>query len=189
MSVASTVEHDRGAAQTGRTLLHWRILLRNTYVGVGIGLVLGVLALQAPAAVAADDSGIDIHPWTASPGSTVTVSTTACGPGVTYGKGQSEAGGSFHLFKGDRAGELTGRFKVPEGKASGTDTVTVKCPPRIKITEEYEITGRQPNGAVEAGFGDAEDSDTQLALGSALIAAAAAGWLVRMRHRSNGNQV
>ncbi|MFI6037891.1 sortase [Streptomyces sp. NPDC051315] len=153
-----------------------------------MGLVIGVLALQAPAAAAAGDSGIDIHPWSASPGSTVTVSTTACGRDVTYGKGESEAGGKFHLFKGDGEGVLTGHFKVPEGKESGTDTVTVKCPPRTKVTDVYEIAGRRPNGAVEAGFGDTKDTDTQLVLGSALIAAAAGGWLVKMRHRSNSSR-
>ncbi|WP_203227149.1 sortase [Streptomyces cyaneogriseus] len=154
-----------------------------------MGLVIGVLALQSPAAAAAaDGSGIDIHPWSASPGTTVTVSTTACGSDVTYGKGESEAGGKFHLFKGDGEGVLTGQFTVPEGEKPGTDTVTVKCPPRTKVTDEYAITGRQPNGAVEAGFGDARDTDTQLVLGSALIAVAAGGWLVRMRRRSHADR-
>ncbi|WP_029382657.1 hypothetical protein [Streptomyces leeuwenhoekii] len=161
--------------------------MRNKHIGVGMGLVLGVLALQSPAA-AADDSGIDIHPWSASPGTTVTVSTTACGSDVTYGKGESEAGGKFHLFEGDGEGVLTGQFTVPEGEKPGTDTVTVKCPPRTKVTDEYEITGRQPKGAVEAGFGDARDTDTQLVLGSALIAVAAGGWLVRMRRRPHANR-
>ncbi|MFI6493693.1 hypothetical protein [Streptomyces sp. NPDC050564] len=85
-------------------------------------------------------------------------------------------------------GELTGEFQVPEGRRPDTDTVTVKCPPRTKITDTYRITGRHPNGAVEAGFGDATDTDTQIAVGGALLAAAAAGWLVRMRRRSHGNR-
>ncbi|MEU9368306.1 sortase [Streptomyces avermitilis] len=187
MSVASSVEHKRGTAQTGRSLLHWRIPLRNRHVGVGIGLVIGVLSLQSPAA--AGDSDIHIRPGNASPGSTVTVSTTACGPDVTYGKGESEAGGQFHLFEGDRKGELTGQFQIPEEERPDTDTVTVKCPPRTRITDTYQITGRQPNGAVEAGFGDAKDTDTQVAVGGVLLAAAAAGCLVRMRRRSHGNRI
>ncbi|MEU2281452.1 sortase [Streptomyces sp. NPDC013178] len=162
--------------------------MRNTCMGVGMGLIIGVLALQGPAAVAAGDSGVDIYPGKASPGSTVTVRTTACGADVTYGKGESEAGGKFHLFEGDHKGELKGRFTVPEGIEDRTDTITVKCPPRIKITDTYEISDHRPNGAVEAGFGDASDSNTQLVLGSVLIAAAGAGWLVRMRHRSNGHR-
>ena len=157
--------------------------MRNTHVGVGIGLIIGVLALGGPASADAPDSQLRIIPGNASPGSTVTVTTTACGA-ETYGKGESAAGGKFHLFAGKRKGELTGEFQIPAGGTPGTDTVTVKCPPRIKITDTYEITSRQPNGAVEAGFGDVKDTDTQVALGGALLAAAAAGSLVRMRRRT-----
>lgn len=162
--------------------------MRNTHVGVGVGLAIGVLVLLSPAAAAAGDSGLDIRPGNASPGSTVTVSTTACGPDVTYGKGESEAGGPFHLFEGDHEGELTGEFQIPEDGSPDSDTVTVKCPPRTKVTDTYQITGREPNGAVEAGFGDAKDTDTPVAVGGALLAAAAAGCLVRMRRRSHGNR-
>lgn len=161
--------------------------MRNTHVGIGIGLIAGVLALQSPAAAAAGDSGVHIRPGQATPGSTVTVSTTACGT-ETYGKGVSEVGGNFHLLAGDRKGVLTGQFVIPAGTDPGTDTVTVKCPPRIKITETYEIATARPNGAVEAGFGDADDRGTQLALGSALLAAGAAVGLVRVRRRSHGSQ-
>ncbi|MGW7042150.1 sortase [Streptomyces avermitilis] len=150
-----------------------------------------MLSLQSPAAVG--DSDIHIQPGNASPGSTVTVSTTACGPDVTYGKGESEAGGQFHLFEGEHKGELTGQFQIPKGERADTDndtdTVTVKCPPRTRITDTYQITGPQPNGAVEAGFGDAKDTDTQVAVGGVLLAAATAGCLVRMRRRSHGNRI
>uniref|UniRef100_A0AAU3HVT1 Sortase n=1 Tax=Streptomyces sp. NBC_01393 TaxID=2903851 RepID=A0AAU3HVT1_9ACTN len=160
--------------------------MRNTYVGVGVGLLLGVMALQSPAAVAAGDTQLRIYPGNALPGTTVTVTTTACGPDVTYGKGESAAGGQFHLFEGSRKGVLVGEFQIPAEGASGTDTVTVKCPPRIKLTDTYEIADRQPNGAIQAGFGDAQDTDTQVAVGGALITAAAAGALFRLRRRSHG---
>lgn len=117
--------------------------MRNTRVGAGIGLVVAALALSVPAAVAADGSGIQIRPGKAAPGSTITVSTTACGK-ETYGKGESEAGGAFHLFKGDRVGVLTGQFKVPEETGPGIHEVTVKCPPRIKITDTHLITAGCP---------------------------------------------
>ncbi|MET9409188.1 sortase [Streptomyces sp. NPDC002935] len=157
--------------------------MRNTHVGVGIGLIFGVLAFGGSASADVGDSELRINPGNASPGSTVTVTTTACGA-ETYGKGESEAGGKFHLFAGDRKGELTGEFQVPVDGSLGTDTVTVKCPPRIKITDTYEISARQPNGAVQAGFGDVQDTDTQVAVGAALLAAAAGGSLVRMRRRT-----
>ncbi|MCX4759785.1 sortase [Streptomyces sp. NBC_01275] len=161
--------------------------MRITHVGVGLGLAVGALALQIPVAVAAGDAGLTISSGKAAPGSTVTVSTRACGPDVTYGKGESEAAGQFHLFEGDRKGVLTGEFQVPEESEPGTDTVTVKCPPRIKITDSYEITAPRPNGAVDAGFGDSRDTNRQLAVGGVLLAVAGAGWMLRMRRRSPGD--
>ncbi|MGV9555300.1 LPXTG cell wall anchor domain-containing protein [Streptomyces sp. NPDC003522] len=161
--------------------------MRITHVGVGIGLVAGALTLQIPAAAAADDSNIHIRSRTAPSGSTVVVSTDACGADVTYGKGESEVAGSFHLFEGARKGVLTGRFTVPAGTGTVTDTVTVKCPPRIRLTKSYTLTAGRPNGAVEAGFGDTGSTAPQLALGGALLAAGAAGWLVRARRRSPVN--
>ncbi|MET7981799.1 sortase [Streptomyces sp. NPDC005281] len=160
--------------------------MRNTHVGVGVGLALAVMALQGPAAVAAGDTELHINPGNATPGSTVRVTTTACGPDVTYGKGESVLAGQFHLFEGDRKGVLAGEFQIPANGASGTDTVTVKCPPRIKLTDTYKIAERSPNGAIQAGFGNATDTNTQVAVGGALISAAAAGALFRMRRRSHG---
>ncbi|MFF3415843.1 sortase [Streptomyces sp. NPDC002698] len=162
--------------------------MRNTHVGVGVGLLLGVLALQSPAAVAAGDTELRIDPGNALPGSTVTVTTTACGPDVTYGKGESASGVQFHMFGSNRRGVLVGEFQIPAEGASGTDTVTVKCPPRIKLTDTYEIANQQPNGAIHAGFGDAQDTSTQVAMGGALITAAAGGALYRIRRRSLGTR-
>ncbi|GAA1115973.1 MULTISPECIES: sortase [Kitasatospora] len=151
-------------------------------VAIGSALALGALALTAPTA-AADDSGIRIGPGHASPGSTVTVSTTACGPDVTYGKGESEVGGQFHLFEGDRAGVLVGTFEVPEDAAPGASKVTVKCPPRIQMTDTVEIT-RRPSGPVAAGLGGAADTDgSRIALGGLLVAGAAVGGAVKARRR------
>ncbi|MFF0033385.1 sortase [Streptomyces avermitilis] len=159
----------------------------NRHVGIGTGLMAGFLALQIPVAAAAGDSGLDIRSRQTAHGSTVTVSTTTCGADVTYGKGESEVAGAFHLFEGEREGVLTGEFTVPEGSSPSTDTVTVKCPPRTRITESYQLPTRQPEGAVEAGFGHTGQTSPQFALGAVLVAAAAAGGLMRMRHRSSSN--
>ncbi|MFD9500093.1 sortase [Streptomyces sp. NPDC060035] len=160
--------------------------MRNTRVGAGICLIVAALGLSAPAAVAAlgpaAEPSIRISPRRATPGSEVTVSTRSCGK-ETYGKGTSEAGGAFHLFAGKREGTLVGVFKIPEGTEPGTDTVTVKCPPRILITDTYKITHRAPSGGVDAGFGAPTDKGTQLAAGSVLLAGALGGGVVRMRRR------
>ncbi|MFE5244534.1 MULTISPECIES: sortase [unclassified Streptomyces] len=161
--------------------------MRNTRIGAGICLAVGLLALTAPAAGAAAEPAaeqtIRISPAKASPGTQVTVTTRACGK-ETYGKGTSEAGGAFHLFEGDRKGVLVGIFEIPKGTEPGTDTVTVKCPPRIKIIDTYQIVDRAPSGGVDAGFGVSTGGSTQLAVGSVLLAGAVAGGVVRMRRRT-----
>ncbi|MGW1926864.1 sortase, partial [Streptomyces massasporeus] len=160
--------------------------MRLARTGTQLALVLSALALSAPSAVAAPAGDVRINPGKAAPGTTVTVSTTACGT-ETYGKGESVAGGKFHLLPGDRKGVLVGRFTLPLDAASGTDTVTLKCPPRIQQTVTYQISGR-PNGAVEAGFGWAAGADegggSPYALGALLLGGAAAGVLVRRRRRA-----
>ncbi|MEV5863476.1 sortase [Streptomyces sp. NPDC052071] len=165
--------------------------MRNTRIGAVICLAVGSLALAAPVAgAAADPSGeqtIRISPAKASSGSQVTVSTRACGK-ETYGKGTSEAGGAFHLFEGDREGVLVGAFDIPAGTRPGTDTVTVKCPPRVKITDTYRIVERTPSGGVDAGFGAPAGQGPQLVAGSVLLAAAAAGGVVRLRRRTTGTR-
>ncbi|MBD0424698.1 sortase [Streptomyces sp. TRM S81-3] len=162
--------------------------MRYTHMGAGIGLALGALGLQIPVAVAADDSHVRIDPGDGSPGSTVTVSTSDCDPAADYGKGWSEVGGEFHLFAGDEEGVLTGRFTIPEGTGAGTDTITLKCPPRTKVTETYQVTGRTPRGSVSAGFGPGEDSGVALALGGGLLLTATAGGLVWICRRPNDNR-
>ncbi|MGW2034842.1 sortase [Streptomyces sp. NPDC001356] len=163
--------------------------MRYRHMGAGIGLALGALGLQIPAAAAADDPDLRIEPWNAPPGSTVTVSTSACDADADYGKGHSEVGGDFHLFAGDEEGVLTGEFQIPKGARPGDDTVTVKCPPLTKVTETYRVTGRTPNGAANAGFGLADDTDLGLALGGGLLVTAAAGGAVWLCRRPDGNRV
>ncbi|MFD7965347.1 sortase [Streptomyces zaomyceticus] len=163
--------------------------MRLARTGPQLALVLGALVLSAPAAAAAPGGEVRVNPGKAAPGTTVTVSTTACGA-ETYGKGESEAGGKFHLLPGDRKGVLVGSFTLPLDAVSGTDTVTLKCPPRIKQTVTYQISGR-PVGAVEAGFGwaagagaDGDDGSGPYALGALLLGGAAAGVLIRTRRRA-----
>ncbi|MET9677655.1 sortase [Streptomyces sp. NPDC006482] len=163
--------------------------MRLARTGPQLALALVALVLSAPSAVAAPSGDVRVNPENAAPGTTVTVSTTACGK-ETYGKGESEAGGQFHLLPGDRKGVLVGKFTLPLDVASGQDTVTLKCPPRIKQTVTYQISGR-PIGAVEAGFGwaagagaDGDDGAGPYALGALLLGGAAAGALIVKRRRA-----
>ncbi len=157
--------------------------MRIARAGLKAALVVAALALSAPAAAAAGESDGDVRitPEKAAPGTTVTVSTTACGKEI-YGKGESVAGGKFHLLESDRKGVLVGEFQIPEDADSGTDTVTLKCPPRIKATADYSIAGR-PSGALDAGFGATTDKGSHLAVGGLLLSGAVVGGVVRARRR------
>ncbi|MEU2659322.1 sortase [Streptomyces sp. NPDC007325] len=163
--------------------------MRLARTGAQLALALSTLALSAPSAMAATSGEVRVNPGLAAPGTTVTVTTTACGK-ETYGKGESVAGGPFHLFAGERPGVLVGQFTLPADAASGTDTVTLKCPPRIKQTVTYRISGA-PNGAVEAGFGWAAggdggtdgDAGSPYGLAALGLAGAGAGLLFVRRRR------
>ncbi|MFE7517462.1 sortase [Streptomyces sp. NPDC057540] len=176
--------------------------MRRARTGLQISLIVGAVVLSAPTALAAaGEPDVRISPLNAAPGTTVTVSTTACGK-ETYGKGESEAGGQFHLLPGGRTGVLVGEFVVPQGATAGTDTITLKCPPRIKQTVTYHIAAR-PHGGVDAGSGWAAgaagpagtaaeapgDSLTgPLAVGGVLLAGALAGGAVHLRRRARGSR-
>ncbi|MFF0480989.1 sortase [Streptomyces sp. NPDC004435] len=161
--------------------------MRLARTGAQLALVLSALALSAPHASAAPSGDVRVNPGLAAPGTTVTVTTTACGA-ETYGKGESVVAGPFHLFAGERPGVLVGTFTLPRDAAAGTDTLTLKCPPRIKQTVTYRISAT-PNGAVEAGFGWAAGPDagtdeaTGVTYGLAALGVAAAGLLVVRRRR------
>lgn len=157
--------------------------MRNVPAVVGIGLVLSALVLQGPAA-AADDSELRISPKNGDPGSTVTVSTTACGSDVTYGKG-TVGGDEFHLFDDDHNGVLTGQFRVPEEATSGGHDVIVKCPPNVQLTDTFKVRRSHPSGGVDAGFGPAAVGENKPTLvGGAVLAVAAGSVLMMRRHRS-----
>jgi len=79
-----------------------------------------------------------------------------------------------------------GSFEIPAGTDPGTDTVTVKCPPRVQLTSTYEITVHKPRGSVDAGYGPVETSSAGLAAGGVLIAGGLAGAAIGIRRRSDG---
>ena len=151
----------------------------------GAVLALGAVGLPVPAAAAAADPQVEVTPKVAQPGSTVKVSTDACGADVTYGKGTTEAGGDFHLFQGDRPGVLAGEFTVPADTAPGEYQVVTKCPPRIQTIGTVRVAAPHPSGPVDAGAGGTAGTDAaRLGLGSALLAGAAAGAAVHVRRRA-----
>ncbi|GAA3137641.1 hypothetical protein ACFQ0X_29725 [Streptomyces rectiviolaceus] len=112
----------------------------------------GLLVPPAAAAAPAAGGGLEIHPATVMPGSSVTVNTTACGSGGTASGDASAVGaGTFTLAPGTHEGpaentestensenegtaestgnaeKATGRFEVPPSAQPGTYEIVAKC--------------------------------------------------------------
>lgn len=165
------------------------------------------LGLTAPA-YAGDVGRLEITPATAAPGTTVTVSTTACGPN---GEGLGDAGDldaeDFEVRPGTHKEDATGQFTVPQGTAPGTYTIGVTCDNGKEADGDLEVTAgssssgwakpddgwakpepTKPSGHVQTGVGGSVRPDTaQIAAGAGVIAAAAVGGVLLMRRRSQGD--
>ncbi|MFG2497129.1 hypothetical protein ACGFSB_02765 [Streptomyces sp. NPDC048441] len=163
----------------------------------------GLLAPTA-AAVAAAPGGLEIVPATVTPGSTVTVNTTACGSGGTASGDASAVGaGTFTLAPGTPDEKATGRFKVPPSAQPGTYEIVAKCSGSgagskqvtgdliVTITSTAAVPQQRPvapKGHVKTGVGGALGPDpVQTAAGVAALAVAAAGgtWLLHRRARGD----
>ncbi|WP_149183216.1 hypothetical protein [Streptomyces sp. TRM49041] len=166
-------------------------------------------ALVAPAAYAGDFEALEVSPSTAAPGTTVTVSTWACGPNG-HGVGDAEAlgAGEFKLRPGTDKKVVTGQFKVPKHTKPGTYSIGVACdngktatgdlvvgqgqdptrhPTQHQPTPHYPPHDR-PQGHVKTGVGGSVGPDTtRIAAGVAVLAAAAGGGAWLLRRRANGN--
>lgn len=162
--------------------------------------------LAPPATAAARDAGggMEVHPSTVMPGSTVTVNTTACGSeGTATGDASAVGAGTFTLAPDTHEENATGTFKVPPSAQPGTYEIAAQCSGSgadgkqvagdlvVTITstaaarEEHQVT---PKGHVKTGVGGALGPDpVQTAAGVAALAVAAAGgtWLLHRRARGD----
>ncbi|MEU6989393.1 hypothetical protein ABZ953_01870 [Streptomyces sp. NPDC046465] len=179
--------------------------------GTALAVAVGALALPAASAAPGPPAGdLQIQPATVTPGSPVTVHTTACGPGGTAtGDASAVGAGRFTLAPGAHAesGEATaGRFEVPPSAQPGTYEIVAKCSGSggsgakdkqvagdlmVTITSTAaagELPQRHPRGHVKTGVGGALGPDpVQTAAGVAALAVAAAGgtWLLHRRARGD----
>lgn len=163
----------------------------------------GLLAPPAHAALAAG-GGLEIHPSTVMPGSTVTVNTTACGnDGAASGDASAVGAGTFTLAPGTEKKTATGQFKVPPSAQPGTYEIVAQCSGSgadgkqvagdlvVTITSTAAAREQQPvapKGHVKTGVGGALGPDpVQTAAGVAALAVAAAGgtWLLHRRARGD----
>ncbi|WP_167532681.1 hypothetical protein [Streptomyces alboniger] len=188
--------------------------MRNARLLSGTALAVaaaGVLAAPAPAsaapASAAPAGGLEVQPSTVTPGSTVTVRTTACGSGGTAtGDASAVGAGTFTLAPGARPEDVAGRFEVPPSAQPGTYEIVAKCSGSggaavrnkqvagdlvVTITSTAAAAEQprpHPRGHVKTGVGGALGPDpVQTAAGVAALAVAAAGgtWLLHRRARGD----
>ncbi|WP_030793983.1 hypothetical protein [Streptomyces sp. NRRL S-920] len=183
--------------------------MRNARLLSGTALAVaaaGVLAAPAPAS-AAPAGGLEVQPSTVTPGSTVTVRTTACGSGGTAtGDASAVGAGTFTLAPGARPEDVAGRFEVPPSAQPGTYEIVAKCSGSggaavrnkqvagdlvVTITSTAAAAEQprpHPRGHVKTGVGGALGPDpVQTAAGVAALAVAAAGgtWLLHRRARGD----
>lgn len=169
--------------------------------GPGLAVVAVGLAM-APAAHADDTGSLEIHPLTVTPGSQVTVSTTACGArGTAAGDAGAVGAGTFALSPGEGGGHPTGRFRVPPSAQPETYQIVASCEGGPQLTGdlvvalagtyEHMLAGDEPvhpHGHVKTGVGGAPARDPlRTAAGVTALAVAAAGgtWLLHRRARGD----
>ncbi|MFG2646845.1 hypothetical protein [Streptomyces sp. NPDC048436] len=168
-------------------------------------LAVASAGLLAPPAAAA--GGLEIHPATVTPGTTVTVHTTACGSGGSASGDASAVGAGAFTLTGtqeeDHEEDAVGRFEVPPSAQPGTYEIVAKCSGSgasgkqvtgdlvVTITSTAAAPEQQPvapKGHVKTGVGGALGPDpVQTAAGVAALAVAAAGgtWLLHRRARGD----
>ncbi|MFD8010781.1 hypothetical protein [Streptomyces sp. NPDC058955] len=160
------------------------------------GTALTVVALgafAAPTAYANENDGpqtLEIYPSSASPGTTVTVNTLACGKnGHGVGDANSVGAGEFQLSPSTHKEVVVGQFTLPQHAKPGTHWIAVACDNGRTARGELTVKHREPSGHVKTGVGGSIGPDTaQVTAGAAVLAAAAVGGVWLMRRRASGAQ-
>ncbi|WP_369034128.1 MULTISPECIES: hypothetical protein [Streptomyces] len=157
------------------------------------------VALAGPAHAGTGGS-LEVYPATVTPGSQVTVNTTACGAGGTAAGDASAVGaGAFVLAPTTHKEVAVGQFRVPPGAQPGTYEIVARCDGKgdaRRVSGDLVVTltstrppAERPRGSVKTGVGGALGPDpVQTAAGVAALAVAAAGgtWLLHRRARGDG---
>lgn len=182
-------------------------LLTGTALAVTVAGAAGAVA--APAFGGTGSSGssssrgvLEVYPAAVTPGTQVTVNTTACGAGGTAAGDASAVGaGAFVLAPGTHEEVAVGQFRVPPGAQPGTYEIVARCDREggeRRVSGDLVVTltstrppvapPPRPRGSVKTGVGGALGPDpVQTAAGVAALAVAAAGgtWLLHRRARGD----
>ncbi|MFI1399912.1 hypothetical protein [Streptomyces sp. NPDC020681] len=153
--------------------------------------VAATIGLDAQGAYAGDwESTLEVFPSTAPPGTTITVNTTACGPGGRGVGDASELGaGEFRVAPGTHKEVAVGQFTIPHHTRPGFYGISVTCRNGRTATGDVTVQHTGPRGHVRTGVGGSVGPDTaQIAAGVAVLAAAAVGGTLFLRRRASGAQ-
>jgi hypothetical protein len=178
-------------------------LLTGTALAVALA---GPAVVVAAPAYAGSGGTLEVYPATVTPGTQVTVNTTACGAGGTAAGDASAVGaGAFVLAPGTHKEVAVGQFRVPPGAQPGTYEIVARCDGHgnggedgRRVSGDLVVTltstrppahpPAHPRGSVKTGVGGALGPDpVQTAAGVAALAVAAAGgtWLLHRRARGD----
>ncbi|MGW0117001.1 hypothetical protein [Streptomyces sp. NPDC003327] len=152
--------------------------------------VAAIGAFAAPLAHADNFQSLEVYPSSASPGTTVTVNTLACGKhGHGVGDANSLGAGEFQLSPSTHKEVVVGQFRVPEHAKPGTYGISVACDNGKTARGDLTVKHRGPSGHVQTGVGGSIGPDTaQVTAGAAVLAAAAVGGVWLLRRRASGAQ-
>lgn len=186
-------------------------LLTGTALAVTVTVTgaAGAVTVAAPAYGGTGSSGtgtgtgvLEVYPAAVTPGTQVTVNTTACGAGGTAAGDASAVGaGAFVLAPGTHEEVAVGQFRVPPGAQPGTYEIVARCDREggeRRVSGDLVVTltsarppvapPPRPRGSVKTGVGGALGPDpVRTAAGVAALAVAAAGgtWLLHRRARGD----
>ncbi|MFI6682148.1 hypothetical protein [Streptomyces sp. NPDC050485] len=132
--------------------------------------LLATAAALGPAgslAYADSDRGgsLELWPTSASPGTTVTANTTACGSGSrATGDANAVSAGDFPMTASTHKEVLAGQFQVPSHARSGSFRISVSCENGKSVEAQLTVTGggdREPRGRDDksGGGNDPRDHD------------------------------
>ncbi|KOU28384.1 hypothetical protein ADK53_34670 [Streptomyces sp. WM6373] len=176
---------------------------RTAHVLTATALTAVAFAGPVAGAVAAADLGmvgfapgdfatLEVWPKSAAPGATVTVNTTACGPGShADGDATTVGGGRFKLVPGTHKEVVVGQFQVARGTRPGTYGIGATCANGKFATGDLVVTERGPQGHVNTGVGGGTTTTTdpaKIAAGAAVLAATAVGGTWLLRRRASGTR-
>ncbi|MEU3773231.1 hypothetical protein AB0F11_08455 [Streptomyces sp. NPDC032472] len=173
-------------------LLTAAVLAAAAVTGPVAGAAAAAEPAAAPGRAPGDFAVLEVWPRSAAPGVTVTVNTTACGPGGhADGDATMVGGGRFKLVPGTHEEVAIGQFQVARTIRPGTYSIGATCADGKYATGDLVVTARGPQGRVRTGVGGGTTrtaDPTKITAGAVLLAAAAVGGTWLLRRRASGTR-